>query len=284
MSLEAEDSVILQNLRLLGLGAFGGVCALMTGHPFDLVKVQLQTGQQPLAAAAVRNILATSGPLGLYRGVMPPLVGVTPIFAVSFWGYDTGRTLVLLITGVESSNFSIAHTLAAGFFSAIPTTALTAPFERIKVVLQTLKTETSMVGATREILRTGGLPSLFKGSLATLARDGPGLAIYFAVYEVLKQKWSTPGQDLLILAVMGAGGFAGVGMWISIYPFDTIKLQQQLSLVKVLMSGVAKQIMAKQGIKGFFPGIGPALARLFPANAACFLGVELFKTATGKFV
>ena len=34
---------------------------------------------------------------------------------------------------------------------------------------------------------------------------------------------------------------------------------------------VAKQIMAKEGIKGFYKGLVPVLVRAFPANAACFL-------------
>ncbi|ODQ82101.1 hypothetical protein BABINDRAFT_12145 [Babjeviella inositovora NRRL Y-12698] len=277
------DSLLVSNIKSFGSGAFGGVCALLTGHPFDLVKVQLQTGQHPSASAAVRATLAASGPLGLYRGVIPPLVGVTPIFAVSFWGYDVGKNLVSWATNKNAGEaLSTAEISAAGFFSAIPTTGLTAPFERIKVVLQTSKTQTLMFGATREILRAGGLPSLFKGSVATLARDGPGSAVYFATYEILKKKWSPENGDLSLVAVMGAGGFAGVAMWMTIYPFDTIKSRQQASLVKMSISEVSRGIYKTSGIKGFFPGLGPALCRSFPANAACFLGVEVAKSAFNK--
>lgn len=34
----------------------------------------------------------------------------------------------------------------------------------------------------------------------------------------------------------------------------------------------ARQIIAKEGIAGIFKGLGPALLRAFPANAAGFLG------------
>jgi solute carrier family 25 (mitochondrial carnitine/acylcarnitine transporter), member 20/29 len=37
---------------------------------------------------------------------------------------------------VEDGRLSIAQTSAAGFFSAVPMTAITAPFERVKVLLQ----------------------------------------------------------------------------------------------------------------------------------------------------
>jgi solute carrier family 25 carnitine/acylcarnitine transporter 20/29 len=33
----------------------------------------------------VKKTLARDGPTGLYRGVVPPQLGVTPIFALSFW-------------------------------------------------------------------------------------------------------------------------------------------------------------------------------------------------------
>jgi hypothetical protein len=37
------------------------------------------------------------------------------------------------------------------------------------------------------------------------------------------------------------------------------------------VAAVAQQIMAKEGIRGFYKGLVPVLVRAFPANAACFL-------------
>ncbi len=44
----------------------------------------------------------------------------------------------------------------------------------------------------------------------------------------------------------------------------------------------AQQIMAKDGVKGFFRGFTPAMVRSFPANAACFLGYEYSKAFLNK--
>jgi len=33
------------------------------------------------------------GPLGFYKGMAAPVVGVTPIFALSFFGFHVGKTL-----------------------------------------------------------------------------------------------------------------------------------------------------------------------------------------------
>lgn len=271
---------VKENAKSLAAGGFGGVCAVLTGHPFDLIKVRLQTGHTHLISAAVTQILKDSGPRGFYRGVTPPLLGVTPMFAVSFWGYDVGKYLV----AGEASHLTIPQTAAAGFFSAIPTTLIAAPFERVKVVLQIQKkgTQTSMTQAISTILKTGGLRLLYKGSLATLARDGPGSAVYFAVYEKIKKEL-LGGEKLSLPAITLAGGFAGVAMWTVVFPADTIKSVQQLSSESLTMAEVLRRLYAKGGVKAFFPGLGPALLRSFPANAATFVGLELAKNVLEKF-
>lgn len=259
---------------------------MLTGHPFDLVKVRLQTGLFNSSIECVKQTIVKDGPLGLYRGVLPPLVGVTPMFAVSFWGYDLGKRIVSSATGRNASDFTVGNTSTAGFISAIPTTLVAAPFERVKVMMQVEEgsKKSSMGSVVKEMYRTGGIRSIFKGSAATLARDGPGSALYFATYEILKEKLSTPGTDMSLFAITVAGGFAGVSMWLGVFPIDTIKSTQQSSNTNVSILKTTKNIYSKGGFKAFFPGVGPALARSFPANAATFLGVELARNFLDKVV
>jgi len=51
---------------------------------------------------------------------------------------------------------------------------------------------------------------------------------------------------------------------------------------KPTLGGVVRQLYGKGGVKAFFPGLAPALARAVPANAATFLGVELAQQAMTK--
>jgi hypothetical protein len=73
----------LTGLRSLAAGGFGGICAVIVGHPFDLVKVRLQTAEKGVYSGAldvVRRSIARDGlARGLYAGVSAPLVGVTPM-------------------------------------------------------------------------------------------------------------------------------------------------------------------------------------------------------------
>ncbi|KAF2859497.1 mitochondrial carrier [Piedraia hortae CBS 480.64] len=289
----------LQSLRDLVAGGVGGVCAVIVGHPFDLVKVRLQTAEKGVYTGAmdvVRKTVAREG-LGLYAGVSAPLVGVTPMFAVSFWGYGVGKQLVESMSKAEDGQFTVGQVSAAGFFSAIPMTLITAPFERVKIILQIQGQKqlapgekpkyTGGVDVVRQLMKEGGIRSVYRGSLMTLARDGPGSAAYFATYEIMKRRLTPkdetgkPGQ-LSLPAVMAAGAAAGVAMWIPVFPVDTVKSRLQSSEGNVSIMGSIRQLYSKGGFKAFFPGMGPAMARAVPANAATFLGVELAHAAMNK--
>jgi solute carrier family 25 (mitochondrial carnitine/acylcarnitine transporter), member 20/29 len=80
---KAAASSGLAQLRSFAAGGFGGVCAVIVGHPFDLVKVRLQTADKGVYSSAidvVRKSVARDGlRRGLYAGVSAPLVGVTPM-------------------------------------------------------------------------------------------------------------------------------------------------------------------------------------------------------------
>lgn len=80
---KAVASTGFAQLRSFAAGGFGGICAVVVGHPFDLVKVRLQTADKGVYSSAldvVRKSIAKDGlKRGLYAGVSAPLVGVTPM-------------------------------------------------------------------------------------------------------------------------------------------------------------------------------------------------------------
>lgn len=177
-------------------------------------------------------------------------------------------------------------------------TLITAPFERVKVLLQIQGQKTLAPGekpryaggtdVVRQLYREGGIRSVFRGSAMTLARDGPGSAAYFATYEYIKRKLTPldadgkPSGELSLKAIIVAGGSAGVAMWIPVFPIDTIKSRLQSAEGRPTIGGTIGGLYAKGGLKAFFPGMGPAMLRAVPANAATFLGVELAHKAMNK--
>lgn len=199
-----------------------------------------------------------------------------------------GKTLVRNFSTVPVRNgthqYSVAQISAAGFFSAIPMTLITAPFERVKVLLQIQGQKTLQPGekpkysggldVVRQLYKEGGIRSVFRGSAMTLARDGPGSAAYFATYEYTKRSLTPKDEngnvtgELSLPAVLTAGGAAGIAMWIPVFPIDTIKSRLQSAEGRPTIGGTIRGVFASGGLKAFFPGFGPALARAVPANAA----------------
>ena len=97
---------------------------MLVGHPLDLIKVKLQAGNQYSGIMDVaRSTLKQEGAVGFYRGVSAPLLGVTPIFAVCFWGYDMGQKVVRQVRNKPAEEqLTLFDQMIAGALSAVPAT------------------------------------------------------------------------------------------------------------------------------------------------------------------
>ena len=170
-------------------------------------------------------------------------------------------------------------------------TIVSAPVERLKILLQVQgqghresrhhkQVPRSATAILRGLYRKGGVRSIYRGSLMTFAKDAPDSAAYFATYEYCKKRF-TPESDngsqgsLSFLAVSGAGASAGLMTLIPLFPIDTVKSRLQAAEGKQTVVDTVRHVYSKGGVRAFFPGIGPALLRAVPANAASTLGWEV---------
>lgn len=272
-------------------GGFGGICCVATGHPLDTIKVRLQTmphvgpGQTPLYHGTwdcVKKTVAADGVLGLYKGMGAPIVGVSPIFAICFFGYNWGKRLF----ASDPAHLAKHEILMAGMFSGIFTTAIMAPGERIKVLLQIQSASQGAhkykgpVDVIRQLHREGGIRSLYRGTAATLLRDVPASGAYFLSYEWIKEilrNRSGSGDHLSVGNTLLAGGLAGMFNWLVAIPPDVLKSRYQSAPDGRYPNGIRSvfsELLAKEGFFALYRGVTPVLLRAFPANAACFLGYE----------
>lgn len=272
-------------------GGVGGVCLVITGHPLDTIKVMLQT--QPKPAAGMPQLYASAwdcavktfrneGVPGLYRGMLSPLLGVTPINAIMFLGYGFGKKIQ------QSSPTDVLSTPQlglAGGVSGFLVTAVTVPVERVKCIMQVqrakggVKVYPNSLVCGMQLYKKGGLSALYRGTVITWIRDVPGLAFYFGTYEVFIRLLTGGGKisrkDLNPLSVMLAGGVAGVINWCYGIVPDTLKSRIQTDGEHKGISEVYRTLVRTEGYKALFKGIGPVMVRAIPANAACFLGFEV---------
>lgn len=282
----------------LASGAVGGVSLVLVGHPLDLLKVRLQTNPNSTTSMnrIFANLIRSEGVAGIYRGVTAPLIGVAPIFAISIWGFDTGKSLAGRYLNRDPSDALVVA--IGGAFSALPTSILQVPGDRIKLRLQVSdsKRHANPFQETRRIWAEGsngfnnrtisGIRSLYRGYFVTLAREIPGSAIYFSNYNymrsILNKLFETTQispETCTALSILMAGGVAGTLNGLLTLPIDTIKSRYQAAPVGEFRSArhVAVDLLRKEGPAALFRGLGPVLLRAFPANAACFSGMEIVR-------
>lgn len=275
-----------------------GVCNVFVGHPIDLVKVRMQTATSTICQLSItgsntfgelRTIFVKDGLRGLYRGVSAPLIAVTPAFAISFWSYDIGKTLILKNSSVTTKDeLSVKQICMAGAFSGIPLAAVVGPSERIKCLMQVDECRngkrrfSGFSDCLRQVYREGGLRSVCRGMGATCMRDVPGNAAYFGTYELLRRELCRMEGTIAptLFATLFAGGMAGVANWIVAIPFDVLKSRLQTAPHGKYrnMLHVFQQLIRDEGVSALFRGLSPALIRAFPANAACLAGVEMARS------
>jgi len=235
---QVEKQVVKETSALKSFlsGGFGGVSLVLAGHPLDLIKVRLQTSNQYSGTLdCMKSILKQDGARGLYRGMTAPLIGVTPIFAICFWGYGLGKQISRNLWNTEKDEtLSLTQLAFAGGFSALPTTLIMAPSERIKCLLQVQQSQANSqtkfkgpLDVMKHLLKEGGVKSLFRGTGATLLRDVPGSVAYFWTYEFLKRSLSSNQTEISPLAVLFAGGMAGIANWTLAIPADVLKSRLQ---------------------------------------------------------
>jgi solute carrier family 25 carnitine/acylcarnitine transporter 20/29 len=240
---------------------------------------------------AVKTVRA-EGIRGLYKGMSSPMTGVPPIYAVVFGAYGAAKRWVAPKDQKQGELLSVPRVFIAGGLTGVATTGITVPVELIKARLQiqyarpagTPALYDGMLDCARKVLAAEGLRGLFRGTVATLWRDVPGTGVWFAAYEIVRRSALKPGQtisDISPLVSLFAGGMAGVCNWLAVFPIDVIKSRVQTSATGRYLPGTrgmiqcGRDLVAEGGVRALFKGLTPALVRSFPANASCFLAVDI---------
>lgn len=225
-------------------GYIAGLSGIIVSHPFDTMKTSIQEGRQ------IKYNLRF-----LYRGVFAPLLGVGLEKAIVFGTFENTRS------------FTNSDAIS-GAISGLTASLVVTPFERIKIILQ--------VGQKISLknLKTIKIGYLYQGFSATLTRETPGFALYFTVYNYLKNNDNliSPFRSFLY------GALSGTVAWIFIYPQDRIKTHlQALADKKMNFMQSFRVILSQGGYTGFYKGFSYALMRAIPLHATAFMTMELCK-------
>jgi solute carrier family 25 carnitine/acylcarnitine transporter 20/29 len=270
---------------LFTAGTAGGIGLVIVGHPFDTLKVRLQTqsSTNPIYSGfgdCVRKTVAKEGFAGLYAGVRSPLYGQAFLNAWQFGVWGNAKKLV----SDQNGFISIPGFFAAGAFTGSLVALVECPVDLFKTQLQTQVFKanpeyTSFAGCFKTILSKHGLRGAMQGLTPTICRNTIAVANYFGFYELTKQYLAEGDQyaqgTLDMWKLMVAGAVGGLFYWPVVYPMDCIKSAMQAdNLVHDRkypnIIAAYKGLIAEGGQKKLWSGFTPCMLRAVPANAVCF--------------
>ncbi|KAG0718752.1 Mitochondrial basic amino acids transporter [Chionoecetes opilio] len=277
-------------------GCLGGCAGVAVGHPFDTVKVRLQTQDfhNPKYRGTwhcITDTIKHESLRGLYKGMSSPMAGVAFVNAIVFGVHGN---MVKHIQNPDSLRSQVLCGATAGLSQSI----VSSPMELVKTRVQ-LQTEScvttkslscaasssstvinsrsyaSPMDCIKKIVTTEGWRGMFRGQFVTILRDVPGFATYFLSYEYLTRMWASADGSVSPAAVLAGGGFAGAFSWVCTYPIDVVKSRLQADGIGGVNKyrGIAdclKASIASEGAGVLFRGLNSSLLRAFPSNAATF--------------
>eukprot|EP00850_Spirogloea_muscicola_P012955 SM000086S23007 [mRNA] locus=s86:291:4012:+ [translate_table: standard] len=185
-------------------GIAAGVATVAVGHPFDTVKVKLQT--QTLSASAAdrsfrsgwhcsRHILRTEGVPGLYKGATASFIGVALESALLFGAYTQVKTALQGGKRLGGPP-DLPAVWAAAAVGGSTVSLVLCPTELVKCRLQVQAKSVAVRGPTPlydgpwdcvvKTVRKDGVAGLFRGAAPTWCREAIGNVVFFTVYEVTK--------------------------------------------------------------------------------------------------
>ena len=281
----------------------GGVSVTLVGHPFDTLKVRLQTQPttNPIYSGVVdcaRKTIQWEGLGGLYKGVASPLAGQMVFRASLFSTFGAAKRWL----GTDQATGLSKPLSTADFYKAGAITGFVAAFSegpidfyksQIQVQIVRSKTDpaykppyTTVGACVKATLRENGFRGPFQGLGATILRNTPANSVYLGSFEVMKRAAAeklgvASPADLPAWAVLGSAGLGGIMYWTVIFPVDCVKSAMQTDTIVRgerkyrTMVQTAGALWKEGGVRRFYRGFAPCLIRAAPANASMLFTVEV---------
>ncbi|KAF9979174.1 hypothetical protein BGZ73_005342 [Actinomortierella ambigua] len=266
-------------------GVASGVTKLAVGHPFDTIKVRMQTSgtgrfQGPLHC--LMETLKKEGPRALYKGATPPLIGWMFMDSIMLGSLSNYR--LLLQGGDPTVKLTPWENGLAGIGAGITVSFVAAPVEHIKARLQVqydakTKLYSGPIDCAKQLIRNNGVRGLWKGLVATMWFRS-WFFMWWSSYEIYADQMRKHTSMSEPAINFWAGGLGANTFWLFSFPHDVVKnrIMTQPDVKNPpfpTISSVFKHIYRTDGLKGFYRGFLPCLLRAFPTNACALTSFEL---------
>ncbi|GAB7336594.1 hypothetical protein MBLNU13_g09852t4 [Cladosporium sp. NU13] len=155
-------------------GAAEGVLVVTFGETLKTKMIENRTrpkhDQFRGVVDAMRQIVKTDGPTGLYRGVAPVTLKQSSNAMVRFTSYNT---ILNLLDSVSEGRMDSIKPVLAGASAGVITVYVTMPFDSIKTRLQATHNPAASMGTfacLTSMIRREGIRSLWRGTTPRLMR------------------------------------------------------------------------------------------------------------------
>jgi len=246
----------------IACGSIAGVTSKIIEHPFDTIKVRLQS--QSIHAPIYKNttdcIRKSFASGSFYQGLASPLVGAVAENSILFLSYSYA------LSNFAGEKPSLSAQALAGAFSGACVSLLLTPVELVKCRVQIHGGSTMSV--LKNTVLTEGLAGLYRGYSGTFLRETIGGAAWFGTYEFTNERLKNP---------LLSGACAGIAFNAALFPADVIKSIQQTQSTNHGFMSIGKKLWASQGVSGLYRGFGITAARAGPSSAMIFWTYEGIK-------
>eukprot|EP00759_Apiculatamorpha_spiralis_P034655 PhF_6_TR35727/c0_g1_i1/m.51877/K15109/SLC25A20_29, CACT, CACL, CRC1; solute carrier family 25 (mitochondrial carnitine/acylcarnitine transporter), member 20/29 len=275
---DSKEYRISRGTRDYLAGVASGFGKVFAGHPFDTVKVRVQSGKFENSIEALVKTVRHEGPLALYQGMVPPLCMVCFVGGILFYCNGKIRSLIQPDPTVP---LTYSQMFVAGGGAGLIVGIVVTPPEVVKLHLQIINKKKETKPPITALMKKIGFRNMFAGGQPTIIREIGTFGLFFPLNEFFKSKLGAMQNkrpsDLGIGSRIFAAGMGGILCWLPCYPIDQVKSRMQLRGVGYYpnMIACAKDIYQTEGLRhGFFKGLTPCLTRAFPAYAAQFILYE----------
>lgn len=222
----------------------------------------------------LKHIVKHEGPLALFKGLGPNLVGVAPSRAVYFCTYSQAKLFWNSLLPPESPVVHMLSASCAGFMASTLTNPIWFVKTRLQLDVNRDGKPMTALQCVRRIYRKSGVLGFYKGITASYMGISETI-VHFVIYEAIKQELvahrardSDTRDSRDFLEFMAAGAISKTVASCVAYPHEVARtrLREEGSRYTSFWQTLSL-VFREEGVRGVYRGLTTQLIRQIPNTA-----------------
>jgi solute carrier family 25 phosphate transporter 23/24/25/41 len=300
-------------------GGLAGATSRTITAPLERLKILYQVNysgkglKPPSIWRGLNEVYMRDGFKGLFRGNLMSLLKSTPDTAIKFYVFEKSKTYLKNINGEKLTS---KYLFLAGAVAGVTANFTIFPLDVIKTRLSAAPSGTyqGIFDTAIKLYKEGGVRIFYKGVEASICCTIPNSGLNLCFYELLKRAFSgsyssNNAASISTPILMFIGGLSAMFSSTLLFPFQTVQsriimqgfpmaqtyellrynsaynyvgnnllVKRRLSMIEII-----KHTHKNEGLRGFFKGYGPGIAKIILGNAVGFGLYEKLKFYFNNF-